>query len=251
MKFAITPCPNDTFSYYALANGLIKNGFEFVFDDIEALNLTAETGKYPVTKMSFAAFLKNRERYELLDAGAALGLGTGPILVAREGTQFDHSKPVAVPGLNTTGAQLLKYYAGCNLTLVPMHFREIADAVKSGAVDAGVLIHEGRFVFSSMGLKLVADLGGYWTEKTQLPVPLGCICIRKDKADKKERVENLIRQSVLAAFEDPQATYPYVKKYAQYLDDAVLRQHIYAFVNEYSKDISSIREKLLENLEKC
>ena len=68
LKFAITPCPNDTFSYHALITKALDSDFEFVFDDIEGLNLSAEKGEYPVTKMSFAAFMRNRDKYELLDA---------------------------------------------------------------------------------------------------------------------------------------------------------------------------------------
>ncbi|MBQ6534012.1 MAG: 1,4-dihydroxy-6-naphthoate synthase [Opitutales bacterium] len=250
MKFAITPCPNDTFTYYALAKKLVESDFEFVFDDIENLNLAAARREHPITKLSFAQYLLSRADYELLDAGAALGVGTGPVLVSRGGG-FDPSLPVAVPGLNTTAALLLKYRYGKNLKLAPMHFRSIAEAVARGEFAAGVLIHEGRFVYASMGLELAEDLGAYWSAKTSLPVPLGCICIRRDFAEKKARAEGLIRDSLKFAFANPEAAYPYVESHAQYLERDVLEKHIYAFVNEYSFDISPMREKLLEELEKC
>jgi len=251
MKFAITPCPNDTFSYHALITKKIASDIEFVFDDIEGLNLSAERGEYPITKMSFAAYLKNSNNYDLLDAGAALGIGTGPVFVAREGVDLDLSKPIAVPGLHTTGALLLKFYLRQKLDLRPVYFRDIISKISSSEFDAGVLIHEGRFVFSQMGLKLIQDLGDYWTSTTSLPVPLGCICLRKDFIEKKPIVESLIRNSIDAAFAQPENVYAFVKKYAQYLDDNVLKKHIYAFVNEYSKDISSIKEQLLTHLKSC
>lgn len=251
MKFAITPCPNDTFSYGALVSGRIKSDFEFEFLDIEELNLAAESGKYPVTKLSFPAYLKNAARYELMDAGAALGLGTGPVLVVRKGEKFDPSKPVLVPGMNTTAAMLLKFYAGAGLDLRPAHFRGISSAVARGEADAGVLIHEGRFVFSGEGLELAADLGGFWTERTRLPVPLGCICVRRDCARLRESAESLIRESISAAFADPDSVMGFVKEKAQHLDGGVLRKHIYAFVNDYSMDISRIRGELLDGLARC
>lgn len=251
MKFAITPCPNDTFSYEALISGKLKSDLKFEFDDIEGLNLAAERGDFEITKLSFPAYLKNSDKYELLNAGAALGIGTGPVLVVRKGEFFDLSKPVIVPGVNTTAALLLKFFAGKNIEMRPMYFREISAAVAEGKAPAGVLIHEGRFVFTGEGLELAADLGAYWTEKTDgLPVPLGCICIRRDFAEQAGEVENLIRRSISAAFAAPESVYPFVKSMAQYLDDGVLKKHIYAFVNEYSTDISAIRGRLLENL-KC
>ena len=87
--------------------------------------------------------------------------------------------------------------------------------------------------------------------RTGLPVPLGCICIRKDVSKRKESVESFIRQSISAAFENPKATHEFVRSKAQYLDDSVLEKHIYAFVNNYSMDISKIRGDLIKNLSKC
>lgn len=251
MKFGITPCPNDTFSYFALISGALEGDFEFVFDDIEGLNLSARSQKYEITKMSFAAYLENSDKYALLDAGAALGVGTGPVLVGTR--DFDAVSPVAVPGLNTTAALLLRFYAGGGVQrrMKPMYFRDILGAVSRGETDFGVLIHEGRFVFEKSGLRLLEDLGAYWTQKTALPVPLGCICLRRDMLAKKEEVEAQIRASVRWAFASPEKVLPYVKSRAQYLEDGVLQKHIYAFVNEYSLDISHIREKLLNNLQLC
>ena len=251
MKFAITPCPNDTFSYHALISGAIASDLDFVFEDIETLNTLAKDGTYPVTKLSFAAYANLTDKYELLDAGAAMGIGTGPVLVGKRGEVFTPDKEVLVPGLNTTAALLMRFYAGKNLKLRPMMFRGIADAVSRGEADFGVLIHEGRFVYEEMGLKLIEDLGKYWTDKTSLPVPLGCICIRRDCLRLKDSVETLIRKSINAAFDSPESALPYVKSKAQYLADDVLQKHIWAFVNKYSLDISPIRWQLLTNLEKC
>ncbi len=251
MKFAITPCPNDTFSYFAMINGKVSNDIEFVFDDIEGLNLSAQKGEYEITKLSFAAYLDNVDKYELLDAGAALGIGTGPVLVGKKAVPFDIKKPIAVPGINTTATLLLKFFCASKLDLRPMYFRDVASVVASSNIDYGVLIHEGRFVYEQQGLELLEDLGEFWTKSTSLPVPLGCICIRRDLIELKAQVEEAIRASVKYAFDNPEETLPYVKSMAQYLQDDVLQKHIYAFVNEYSYDISTIKNQLLENLQKC
>ncbi len=251
MKFAITPCPNDTFSYFAMIDGKTPSSVDFVFDDIEGLNLSAQKGEYEVTKMSFAAYLENSDKYELLDAGSALGIGTGPVLVGKKGVKFDIKKPIAVPGLNTTASLLLKFFCMEKLDLRPMYFRDVAQCVANSDIDYGVLIHEGRFVYESQGLQLLEDLGEFWTKSTSLPVPLGCICIRRDMIAKKQEIENQIRKSLRWAFDNTEQTLPFVKENAQYLDDDVLQKHIYAFVNEYSFDISNIRTQLLENLQKC
>lgn len=251
MKFAITPCPNDTFTYFAMIGAKVESPAEFVFDDIESLNLAAREGKYEITKMSFAAFLENSGKYELLDAGAALGIGTGPVLVGKKGAKFGLDKPVAVPGLNTTAALLLRFFCMADIDMRPMYFRDIAEAVASSEIDFGVLIHEGRFVYRQRGLELFEDLGEFWTKSTSLPVPLGCICVRKDCAAMKAEIERLIRASLRWAFANEALALPFVRQNAQYLQEDVLRRHIYAFVNDYSFDISPIREKLLSNLEKC
>lgn len=245
MKFAITPCPNDTFSYYYLIEQN-KGAFEFETHDIETLNEFAFEGKYPVTKLSFPAFLANRDKYELLDAGAALGIGTGPVFVARKNTSY---KRVAVPGLNTTAALLYKFYAGKDAEIFPLLYSDILPAFAENRIDAGVLIHEGRFVFKDYGLELKQDLGEFWTNKTGLPVPLGCICIRKDVLDKKDYVQELMRQSIRYGFDHFEDTIPLVKSRARHLQDDVLRKHIYAFVNEYSYDISPIKAELLVHLQ--
>ncbi len=245
MKFAITPCPNDTFAFFYLIEK-DKSKFEFETHDIETLNKFAFEGRYEITKLSFPAYLANADKYELLDAGAALGIGTGPVFVARDSSNL---KRVAVPGLNTTAALLYKFYAGKDADIFPLLYSEILPAFAENKIDAGVLIHEGRFVYRDYGLKLVQDLGDFWTQKTGLPVPLGCICIRKDKLDQKSHVEELIRKSIRYGFDNFEETIPLVKSRARHLDDDVLRKHIYAFVNEYSYDISAIKSKFLSNLQ--
>ncbi len=264
IPFAITPCPNDVFSYcYWMQENDASRGepsaFEFSFDDIETLNLRAKESFSPITKLSFASYLKNSGNYALLDAGAALGVGTGPVLVGRlakdevlSRASDDENFEILVPGLDTTAALLLKFWlGGRKVRLKPMYFRDILPAISAHEADCGVLIHEGRFVFKDSGLNLIEDLGGFWTDKTSLPVPLGCICLRKDLIERKAQIEELIRKGLDYAFSHEPEVLPVVASYAQYLAPDVLKKHIYAFVNKYSFDISDISASLIGNLKRC
>ncbi len=259
--FAITPCPNDVFSYYYWMEDhdderAEASPFKFSFADIEELNRAAAKGKYAITKLSFPAYFRNRDKYVLLDAGAALGIGTGPVLIGRNKGEFfnrmnsGNPPKILIPGLRTTATMLLRFFLqGKKTQLRSVNFRKILDAIKKGEADYGVLIHEGRFVYEPTGLELVSDLGEYWTWKTSLPVPLGCICIRKDLEHRKAEIEGMIRKSLRFAFDNEGKTLPTVARYAQYLECDVLKKHIYSFVNDYSFDMSAIAPKLLEHIE--
>jgi 1,4-dihydroxy-6-naphthoate synthase len=117
----------------------------------------------------------------------------------------------------------------------PMLFSEISDAVARGEYDAGVLIHEGRFVYERYDLELVADLGIEWERRTALPLPLGSIVASRGvEDDVVERVERLLRRSIEYAFANPMASRDYVKQHAQELEDRVIDSHIGLFVNNFS-----------------
>ncbi len=192
LELSISPCPNDTFMFDALLGGRIDcEGLTFApaFHDIEELNRAlrgAAPGAGPdMSKVSCALLPEIADRYEVLDSGAALGRGNGPLLVRRRGdrTPLRH---VAVPGLHTTANALLRLLHPEIMERTPVLFSEIAAAVERGDYDAGVLIHEGRFVFGDRNLERVADLGEEWEARTGLPLPLGAIVVvRKDAAPSK------------------------------------------------------------------
>ena len=233
----ISPCPNDTFMFDAMVNGRIDCeglSFEVKFLDIEQLNAAAEQGEAAVSKISCALLPAITASYSLLDCGAALGRGNGPLLVRRKG-DTSPIRHIAVPGLHTTANALI-----CRLfpeieSRTPMLFSEIAAAVERGEFDAGVLIHEGRFVYERRNLELVADLGLEWEARTALPLPLGGIVIRRDVPhDVRERVERVLRRSIEYAFANPMASREWVKAHAQEMEDDVIDKHIALFVNDFS-----------------
>jgi 1,4-dihydroxy-6-naphthoate synthase len=256
LTLGFSPCPNDTFIFDALVNGRIDTGglrFEPILEDVQTLNRWALEGRLDVTKLSYGVLPLVVKDYVLLDSGGALGRGVGPLLVARpDRADFRPERAtVAIPGEHTTAHLLfsLAYPEASRKRF--MVFSEIEAAVQRGAVDAGVLIHEGRFTYQVKGLVKLLDLGEHWEAETGSPIPLGGIVARRSLgAQVAGEVERLVRASVERAL----AAYPlvtdYVKRHAQELDEAVMRQHIDLYVNDFSVGMgargrSAVR-KLLE-----
>ncbi len=241
LTLGYSTCPNDTFVFHALAHGRIDRRdleFDIRLADVEQLNRTAEEGRLDVTKLSFAAIGHLQERYALLGSGAALGRGCGPLVIARPG--FDPSRlgpaAIAVPGMRTTAALLLRLYlSGASPALAPMTFDRIMPAVARGEYAAGVIIHEGRFTFQDYGLEALVDLGRWWEDETGLPIPLGGIAIRRDLGpDIARRVEAAIRDSTAFAFAHPEASAGYIRAHAREMKPDVVRRHIELYVNDFT-----------------
>lgn len=252
---AISPCPNDTFIFHALASGrlsLKKRAFSFVFEDVETLNRAALSGQYDVTKLSFHAFLLVRDRYQLLRTGAALGHGCGPILVSKHPITDDEldKRHILVPGELTTAHLLLQLYRPTITNKQFVRYDKIIPMLLQEEADAGVIIHEDRFVFEEMGLRQVVDLGAFWEEKTSAPIPLGCMAVRRDLAPFiAAELDSLIRQSIEMARTDISQALPFIRTHAQQMDADVLEKHIATFVNDQSLDLGVAGERAVAALE--
>ena len=247
-KLAFSSCPNDTFIFKAIARQLIDlhgYSFDIVLEDVETLNQKAAKGTYDITKLSFAAFGSLAHTYALLRTGSALGQGCGPLIISLPGRSLDDkTQPViAVPGMGTPAFHLFRLYMDdtfidMDASIIPMPFEKIMPAVIERKADFGVIIHEGRFVYPDMGLELKADLGLWWEDKTFLPIPLGCIAIKRDIDSAIAcDIQKLIGKSIDHAFLNPSMAYDYIQTYAQELDEDVIQQHIGLYVNNFSKDI--------------
>lgn len=243
LAFGFSPCPNDTFAFHALVDGLVDAPVPVrpVLADIEELNRRAHAGELPLTKLSFGALAQLRDRYEPLRAGAALGRGVGPLVVAREPGSLEEaaSGPIAIPGRDTTAFLLLRLAAGEALgEVVELRYDQVLDAVARGEVRAGLIIHESRFTYAAHGLARVADLGEWWEARTGMPLPLATICLRRD-VDPRLRVpiEQALRASVQHAFDHPDASAGFVRAHAQELEPEVQRRHIDLYVNDYTLDL--------------
>ncbi|MEF2144958.1 MAG: 1,4-dihydroxy-6-naphthoate synthase [Desulfovibrionaceae bacterium] len=256
LRMGISPCPNDTFIFGGLYLGLVPcpaGELFFRLGDVEELNGWAAAGGPDVCKVSVAAAAELLDEYVLLRAGGAMGRGVGPILaVERDAGLKDVSGKVAVPGLRTTATLLFSLLAdehGLDVELVEMVYSEVMDAVQSGVVKAGVVIHEGRFVLSQHGLAPLVDLGEWWERHSGLPLPLGCIVARRSLgAEKLAALDAAIQASLDLAHADRNLIWPFVLRHAQELDQEVIKAHIRTFVTEYSREVGLEGEKALAAL---
>lgn len=240
LKINISTCPNDTFMFDAMLHKKtdVKGvDFELFMGDIDNLNSIAYSDNVDISKLSFAAYPKITDRYQILNSGSALGFNSGPLLVSRKNISLDdipHIK-IGIPGETTTANMLLKSIFNNKLNTKTYLFSDISTAILDNEIDAGVLIHEERFLYNSKGLRLVCDLGQKWEELTKLPIPLGCIVINRDlDLEIKKSIESMISESILYALKNPQSSYNFVKQHAKELSDEVIKKHIDMFVNKYS-----------------
>ncbi|MGO4460438.1 1,4-dihydroxy-6-naphthoate synthase [Streptomyces sp. M-16] len=245
IAIAYSPCPNDTFVFDAWAHGRVPGApaLDVTFADIDITNGMAERGELDVLKVSYAVLPWVLEEYALLPCGGALGRGCGPLVLTREPGLDLGGKTVAVPSERSTAYMLFRLWAADVLPagvgeVVVLPFHEIMPAVRDGRVDAGLVIHEARFTYQDYGLHCLADMGEHWESTTGLPIPLGAIIAKRSLgAETLRALAGSARASVRMAWEDPEASRPYVRAHAQELDPAVADQHIGLYVNEFTADL--------------
>lgn len=251
LTLAISPCPNDTFAFHALAHGLVPGAppVSVTFADIDVLNARAADGLDDLVKVSYAALPWLLDSYRLLPAGGALGRGCGPLVLmaagnpladgARDGAAVLRGARVAIPGTRTTAYLLFRLWAaGVDVAAIDvLPFEKIMPAVQAGRYDAGLVIHESRFTYPSYGLVSVADLGDWWEGATGLPIPLGAILARRDLPAQTGDLAEAVRSSVAAAFADPSASASWVLEHSQELAPEVVQAHIDLYVNDFSLDL--------------
>ncbi|MFC5471377.1 1,4-dihydroxy-6-naphthoate synthase [Cohnella suwonensis] len=245
MTIAYSPCPNDTFTFHALAHGLVPGApsFDVAYADIDITNgLAATDDSLDIMKISYAALPWMLPSYKLVPCGGALGRGCGPLVLSKKGGDAAglSGKRVAVPSERSTAYLLFRLWAAKNVPggvgeIVVMPFHEIMPAVQAGSIDAGLVIHEARFTYQNYGLSQVADLGSWWESDTGLPIPLGAIIAKRSL--NLEAVREWIRQSVRYAWEHPDVSREYVMAHAQEMDPSVAQSHIDLYVNEFTADL--------------
>ncbi|MFH8789920.1 1,4-dihydroxy-6-naphthoate synthase [Streptomyces roseoverticillatus] len=245
LKIAYSPCPNDTFVFDAWAHGRVPGApaLDVTFADIDVTNGMAERGEFDVLKVSYAVLPWVLDEYALLPCGGALGRGCGPLVLTREAGEGPSSlagKTVAVPSERSTAYLLFRLWAAAEVPggvgeVVVLPFHEIMPAVRDGKVDAGLVIHEARFTYGEYGLHCLADMGEHWENTTGLPIPLGAIIAKRSLgAERLRELAEAARTSVRMAWDDPEASRPYVLEHAQEMDPKVTDQHIGLYVNEFT-----------------
>lgn len=243
LTIGYSPCPNDTFIFYALIHGKVRvPGIEFreQLEDVETLNRMALDGTLDITKISYHALGHLREQYSLLRSGGALGRGCGPLIVARPGTKLtDLTKgALAIPGKLTTAHLLLRLFDPSiqNMTIMP--FDRIMEAVSRGEAIAGLIIHESRFTYPLHKLEKLLDLGEWWERYAGLPIPLGGILGKRSLGrDVLLQVETGIRDSLHYARAHTPEVMEYCRRHSQEMDEQVMKSHIDLYVNDFSLDL--------------
>lgn len=243
LTIGYSPCPNDTFIFYALVHGKVHvPGLEFRerLADVETLNQMALEGGLEITKISYHALGHLREQYALLRSGSALGRGCGPLIVAKPGTRIEDIKrgSIAVPGKLTTASLLLRLYDPTITTIVVMTFDRIMNAVSTGEVTAGLIIHESRFTYPLYKLEKLLDLGAWWENHSGLPIPLGGILGKRSLGrDVLLQTEEGIRASLRYAKAHTDEVLQYCRRHSQEMDETVMKSHIDLYVNDFSLDL--------------
>jgi 1,4-dihydroxy-6-naphthoate synthase len=254
VRIGHSPDPDDAFMFYALTAGKVRIPgvhVEHVLDDIESLNRRSRAAELEVTAVSAATYTLVADRYRLMDPGASMGKGYGPILVAREPIDPKEipERVVAIPGSHTTAALLLRLYVPEEPPLIEVAFDKIPDAVLEGQADLGLLIHEGQITHQQMGLVKVLDLGQAWARDTGLPLPLGVNVMRRDLGEATHRaLSQALRDSIAWAHAHVDEALEYAMRYGRGIDKATCRRFVLMYVNDYTLALGAEGRAALERL---
>ena len=269
ISLGFSPCPNDTFIFDALIHQKIDTeglSFDVVFDDVETLNQKAFRAELDITKLSFHAYAYLTEKYVLLHAGSALGFGVGPLLICNNEDyisadllanlrpptldlqpQTSDFSPqtsnlrIGIPGKYTTANFLLSLALPEAKNKIEMKFFEIESALLNHQIDMGVIIHENRFTYQEKGLKKIIDLGQFWEDLTQGPIPLGGIMVKRELPENvKQKVNRIIKRSVQYAFDHPESGMDFICSLSQEMSKEVINKHIELYVNKFSIDLGEV-----------
>lgn len=267
-----SPDPDDAFMFHALANDKIDTGryrFTHQLQDIETLNRRALDAELELTAVSLHGYAFLTDTYALCSCGASVGDDYGPMVVTREpmGIEDLKGKTIAVPGTLTTAFLALNLcLGGCpkgehsprnlhtegdagTFRYVVHPFDEILNVVERGEADAGLIIHEGQLTYGDQGLNLVVDLGKWWMQETDLPLPLGANAIRKDLGQPAmDEVTALLKQSIQYGLDHRQEALDYALQFGRDLDTAKADTFVGMYVNDWTLDFGERGRKAVATL---
>jgi len=249
-----SPDPDDAFMFYGLASGKVKiDGIrlEHVIEDIQSLNERARRAELEVTAISAHAFVHVANHYRIMRAGASMGEGYGPIIVAKKNCRLEDlvGKMIGTPGRLTTANLLFKIYTE-GIANIDMAFDQIVNAVQAETVDAGLLIHEGQITYKEMGLHRIMDFGEVWQKDSGgLPLPLGLDVARKDLGeDLARRLSRALQESIHYGYQHQDESIPYALEFGRGLDAALGAKFVKMYVNEVTLDMGERGQQALELL---
>ena len=257
IRIGHSPDPDDAFMFHAMTNNKFPTpGYKFVHElqDIETLNHRAMNQELEVSAVSIHAYPDIAENYSLMNCGASMGEGYGPMIVAKTGVSLEQAKQsvIAVPGLKTSAYLGLRLAWG-NVTVEVVPFDEIIPRVLDDTYLSGLIIHEGQLTYADYDLTVLINLGKWWNERTNnFPMPLGGNVVRKDLGEKMMNdITMYTKKSIEYAIKNPDEALEFAKKWGRGIDDATNRKFVTMYVNERTIDYradgrESIRQFLAE-----
>jgi len=250
-----SPDPDDAFMFYGLAADKVDAkgwGFEHVLQDIQTLNNRALRGELDITAISIHAYPFVADKYALTNCGSSMGDGYGPIVVTREPTDIAalKGKLIAVPGERTTAFLALNLLLGRgSFRHKVVMFDQILEEVAAGKADAGLIIHEGQLTFSQQKLYPVVDLGRWWKERTELPLPLGGNCIRRDLGQESmQEVTGVLKSSIEYGLAHRMEAVEYALRFGRGLDTGLADKFIGMYVNDWTLDYGYLGRRAVREL---
>ena len=242
VRIGHSPDPDDAFMFHAMTNGKFPTpGYHFVHElqDIETLNHRAMKQELEVSAVSIHAFPDIAEHYSLMNCGASMGEGYGPMIVCKAGVTVEQAKGsiIAVPGLKTSAYLGLRLaWGGVDVEVVP--FDEIIPRILDGTYLSGLIIHEGQLTYVDYDLDVLIDIGKWWNNRTNnFPMPLGGNVVRKDLGDKMmEDITNYTKMSIEYAINNPDEALEFAKKWGRGIDDDTNRKFVTMYVNDRTID---------------
>ena len=246
VRIGHSPDPDDAFMFYAMTtNAFPTPGYKFVHElqDIETLNHRAINKELEVSAVSIHAFPDIAENYALMNCGASMGEGYGPMIVAKKGVSEEDAKssPIAVPGMKTSAYLGIRLCWG-DLEYEVVPFDEIIPKILDDTYKSGLIIHEGQLTYSDYNLNVLVNLGHWWNDKTGgLPMPLGGNVVRRDLGQNvMEDITKYTKMSIEHSIENPDIALQFAKKWGRGIDDATNEEFVTMYVNErtidYKKD---------------
>ncbi len=250
-----SPDPDDAFMFYALAKDKIDTGgwrFTHVLQDIQTLNERALDGELDITAISIHAYPYVADKYALTNCGSSMGDGYGPLLVARDPMQVDdlRGKTIAIPGERTTAFLVLNLLLGSgSFDHKVVMFDQILEQVAEGKVDAGLIIHEGQLTYAQHKLHNVVDLGSWWKQTTDLPLPLGGNCIRRDLGPEvMTEVTAILKRSIEYSLAHRPEAVEYALEFGRGLDRKLADEFVGMYVNKWTVDYGEVGRRAVHEL---
>jgi 1,4-dihydroxy-6-naphthoate synthase len=250
-----TPDADDAFMFYGIASGKVRSDFQVrhVIQDIETLNRRALKHELDVTAVSAHAYAY-LDDYVILKSGGSFGLDYGPIVITKKDRRMTPEQlqkaTIAIPGKMTSANLLLKLAIG-KFKEKEMSFEAIPDAVASGEVDAGLVIHEAQITYDRTKFAGVLDLGTWWSENMGgLPVPLG-INVASTKTMTKKQLEEFSKvftRSVKYGLDNVDAAVDYAMQYGRGQPKGTITKFVKMYVNKLTVDMGSDGKKAIERM---